>query len=144
MVMRREYNFSNGIRGKHSGQRLRILGATSSHGGGEPDVTRQILETSEVRVSWLYEGNEAFLYNSVPGTIIASAGARTLRFELKEKNGDDENFEAVIKPKNGSYVLNADHPTIENREFPLKVYLSADELVLYLEDANNRAYFHLS
>lgn len=141
--MRREYDFSNGMRGKHAGQRIRVIGATS-HGGNEPDVTRQILETKQVTVSWLYEGNEAFVYNSVPGTIISNLGARSLRFELSEKNGDDDNFEAIVKAKNGSYVLNADHPTIENQEFHLKVYKSSDELVLYLEDANNRAYFHLS
>jgi hypothetical protein len=153
--MRKEYDFSQGTRGRHAGKRLKIVGdpgLTPDTGQrAKPqvrnknlsDVTKRILETTEVIVSWLFEDTEAFLYNSVPGSIVANSDARSLRFELTEKNGDDENFEAVIKPQNGSYVLKADHPEIQNQEFPLKVYLSSDEVVLYLENANNRAYLHL-
>jgi hypothetical protein len=153
--MRREYNFSEGTRGKHAGKRLRIVGDAGLHEDGPKrtqissrrsalDVTGRILGTTQVAVSWVYEETESFLYKSVPGTIVANVSARSLRFELKEKNGDDANFEVVIRNTNGSYVLKADHPEIENQEFPLKVYLASDELVLFLEDANNRAYFHLS
>lgn len=141
--MRREYDFSEGTRGKHARKRFRIVGDTSLH-EGPGGVTGRILSTKQIAVSWVYEDTESFLYKNVPGTIVANPSARSLRFELKEKNGDDENFEVVIKNTNGSYILKADHPQIENQEFPLKVYLASDELVLYLEDANNRAYFHLS
>jgi hypothetical protein len=155
--MRREYDFSKGTRGKHLGKRFRIVGDKSlQRGPGDVtktqvnkrrsalDVTGRILSTKQVAVSWVYEDTESFLYKNVPGTIVANPTARSLRFELKEKNGDDENFEVVIKNTNGSYILKADHPEIDNQEFPLKVYLASDELVLYLEDANNRAYFHLT
>jgi hypothetical protein len=155
--MRREYDFSEGTRGKHAAKRFRIIGDTSlQRGQGDVtktqvkkrssavDVTGRILSTKQVAVSWVYEDTESYLYKNVPGTIVANPSARSLRFELKEKNGDDENFEVVIENTNGSYVLRADHPEIDNQEFPLKVYLASDELVLYLEDANNRAYFHLS
>lgn len=151
--MRTEYDFTKGTRGKHTGRRINIVGDPSLRVARTPNtrsargvanVTNQILRTKRVSVSWLYEGTEGFQYYSVPGTIMANPQAKSLRFELREENGDDENFEAVIKPKNGSYILRTDHPEIENHEFPLKVYLASDELVLYLEDASNRAYFHLS
>lgn len=154
--MRREYDFSQGTRGKHAGKRIRVVGDPSLHEGpggaskaqinkkGSLDITGRILSTKQIAVSWVYEDTEGFLYENVPGTIVANPSNRSLRFELKENNGDDENFEVVIKNANGSYFLKADHPEIENQEFPLKVYLASDELVLYLEDTNNRAYFHLS
>lgn len=107
-------------------------------------MTGRILSTKRVAVSWVYENTEGFIYENVPGTIVANPSAKSLRFELKEKNGDDENFEVVIKNTNGSYTLKADHPEIAKQEFPLKPYMASDELVLYLEDASNRAYFHLS
>jgi hypothetical protein len=156
--MRREYDFSQGTRGKHAGKRLRIVGDTSL--SQEPDevrttqtrkrssaldLTARILSTKQIAVSWVYEDTEGFLYNNVPGTILVNASAQSIRFELKEKNGDDnDNFEVVIKNTNGSYILKADHPEMGNQEFPLKVYSASEELVLYLEDANNHAYFHLS
>ena len=75
---------------------------------------------------------------------MANPSSKSLRFELTERNGDDDNFEVVIRKQNATYILRADHPEIEKREFPLKLYQGSEELVFYLEDSSNRAYFHLS
>lgn len=144
--MRREYDFSKGVRGKHVGKRLRIVGDSKveqSRLTNNSDITR-LLTATQITVSWLYEDTEGFTYKSVPGTIVANEQTRSLRFELTEENGDDDNFEVIIRSSNGSFTLKADHPEMKNREFSLKGYSGSDELVFYLQDENNRAYFHLS
>jgi hypothetical protein len=144
--MRREYDFSKGIRGKHAGKRFRIVGdprAEQSLSTNKADIYSRLLEAKEITVSWLYEGTEGFIYKSVPGSIVANPQTQSLRFELTEKNGDDDNFEVIIRSTNGAFSLKADHPEMKNREYTLKGYLGSDELVFYLHDDNNRAYFHL-
>jgi|SRR5882724_11511833 len=155
--MRSEYDFSQGNRGKHAGKKLRIIGDPKLEGsvdrvgttkskrtGNSLDVTDRILRTRHVAVSWVYENTEGYVYQEVPGSIVANPSSKSLRFELTERNSDDDNFEVVIRKQNGAYILRADHPEIETREFPLKVYQGSEELVFYLEDSSNRAYFHLS
>lgn len=142
--MRREYDFSSGIRGKHVGKRIRIVGDVKRDETSETsDVTERFLDTQEVIVSWVFEETEGFIYKSIPGTVVPNKTSLSLRFELAEKNGDDENFEVIIQKTNGSFTLKADHPKINNREFGLKEFVSEDELVFYLHDNSNRAYFHL-
>jgi len=144
--MRREYDFTGGVRGKHVGKRLRIVGDTQNVPAGEndADIVTRLLGTQHITVSWVYEGTEGFIYESLPGTIIPNEEKQSLRFELSEKNGDDENFEVIIRKCNGVFALKADHSEMKNREYALKQYLGSDELVFYLQDENNRAYFHLS
>lgn len=142
--MRREYDFSKGVRGKHVGKRLRILGDSNVEQSlltNNSDITR-LLTATQITVSWLYEDKEGFVYKSVPDSIVANEQARSLRFELAEKNGDDDNFEVVIRGSNGSFTLKADHPEMKDREYPLKGYSGPDELVFFLQDDKNRAYFH--
>lgn len=145
--MRREYDFTGGTRGKHVGKRLRIVGDVSKQklpaDANSSDTIRRLLRTKHITVSWVYEGTEGYIYKSVPGTVVSSEETQSLRFELAEKNGDDENFEVIIRKRNGSFILKADHPEMKSREYPLKEYLAPDELVFYLQDENNRAYFHL-
>lgn len=155
--MRSEYDFSKGIRGKHLGKKMRIVGdlsiqkragrtrkSSAEFKTTSVDLTGRILSTRHVSVSWVYENTEGYVYENVSGSIVPNVGTGSLRFELKERNGDDQNFEVIIRKSNGSYVLFADHPEIKNQEFPLTVFLGSDELVFYLEDLANRAYFHLS
>lgn len=143
--MRREYDFSKGIRGKHVGKRLRIIGDQRHNeiAASVPELKGRLLNTQQITVSWLYEDTEGFIYESVPGTVVANKEAGSLRFELAEKNNDDENFEVIIRSSNGSFTLKADHPEMKNREYTLKSYVALDELVFYLYEDNNRAYFHL-
>jgi hypothetical protein len=72
--MRREYDFSQGKRGKHAGKRIRIVGDTGSHNGPETAVRIQrvierdlksredfdvvwselsLTERAEIRAAWL-------------------------------------------------------------------------------------------
>lgn len=138
--MRREYDFSQGATGKHAGKRIRVVGDGSSRN----ELAHRILTANAIAVSWIYEDIEGLLYENVEGSIVANAHAGTLRFELREKNGQDDNFEVIIRNSNGSYTLMADHPEMQDRPYPLKVHVGSDEVVLYLEDARNRAYFHLT
>lgn len=155
--MRSEYDFSKGITGKHVGKKMHVVGDLSVQKGAgrtrkspvelkttSVELSGRILSTKHVSVSWVYENTEGYVYENVSGSIVPNVGTGSLRFELKERNGDDQNFEVIIRRSNGSYVLFADHPEIKNQEFPLTVFLGSDELVLYLEDLTNRAYFHLS
>lgn len=145
--MRPEYDFSGGVRGKHAKKRVRIIGdnARTNLKSSEElvDVIDRFLETKEIIVSWVFEDTEGYVYKSVPGTVVSNGTSISLRFELVEKNGDDENFEVIIRKTNGSFHLKSDHPAMEDHEYELKEYVAADELVFYLHDDRNRAYFHL-
>jgi len=143
--MRREYDFSKGTRGKHVGKRFRVLGdhRQTKLMSSAPELIDRFLNTKQVTVSWLSEDTEGFVYQNVPGSVVSSKEAKSLRFELTEKNGDDDNFEVIIRSSNGAFALKADHPEMLDREYTLKGYVGSDELVFYLHDANNRAYFHL-
>ena len=146
MIMRSEYDFSGGVRGKHAGKRMRTIGdSTQTDLKGEDlvDVIDRFLETREIVVSWVFEDTEGYVYKSVPGTVVSNGTSISLRFELVEKNGDDENFEVIIRKTNGSFHLKSDHPEMKDHEYELKEYVAADELVFYLHDDRNRAYFHL-
>jgi|ERR1043165_1119670 hypothetical protein len=110
---------------------------------GNQDLIARILATKQIKVSWIYEDEAGFLYKNVDGSIVSNPKTQSLRFELKEKNGDDYNFEVIIRKVKDSYFLKIDYPEMEGRNYPLKIYVSPDEIVLYFEDAYNRAYFHL-
>jgi hypothetical protein len=152
--MKREYDFSEGIRGKHAGKGIRIIGdprsnsprsrKASTDGKTNADIADRFFETKEVLVSWVHEDTEGYIYKSVPGTIVANRKAESLRFELTEKNSDGENFEVIIRSVKGLFMLKADHPVMKNREYSLKLYSAPDEVVFYLQDEANQAYFHLS
>ena len=132
-----------GVRGKHVGKRLHIVGDPSGKKLNNVELVARLLDAKEIMVSWLFEDTEGYVYKNVPGTLVANEQTQSLRFELSEKNGDDDNFEVIIRRGNGSFTLKADHPEMKDREYVLKGYLAPDELVFYLQDDNNRAYFHL-
>ncbi len=139
LVMRREYDFGQGTRGKRVAKRVHIVGDARS----SDEFARQILTANVITVSWIGENSEGFLYESVEGSIVANADAGTLRFELRETTGDHDNFEVIIRNSNGSYTLMADYYEMRDKHYPLKVYAGSDEVLPYLEYASNRAYFHL-
>src|SRR5438105_705535 len=105
--MRPEYDFSEGVRGKHAGKRLRITGdktrTNRKDGEDHPEITDRFLETKEIVVSWVFEDTEGYVYKSVPGSVVPNGKSLSLRFELAEKNGDDENFQVIIRKNNGSF-----------------------------------------
>jgi hypothetical protein len=103
-----------------------------------------LLNTKQVRVSWVYEDVEGSLYKSVDGSIVANADAQSVKFKLQEKNGDDVSFEVIIRKVKDSFIFVTDHPEMEKKNYPLKIYVAPDELLFYFEDAYNRTYFHLS
>jgi len=75
---------------------------------------------------------------------LANPKTWSLRFELKEKNGDDENFQVIIRKVEDSYVFKADYVNFEDRDCKLRLFTDLEEMIFYFEDADNRVYFHLS
>ena len=108
------------------------------------NLTARLLATQQIKVSWIYEDEEGFLYRNIEESIVANSKAQSVKFKLQEKNGDDVAFEVIIRKLRGSFFFVTDHPEMESKNYPLKIYVAPDELVFYFEDAYNRAYFHLS
>jgi hypothetical protein len=107
------------------------------------NLITQFLSTTQVKVSWIYEDEEGFLYENI-GNVVANSDAQSVKFKLQEKNGDDLSFEVIIRKVQDSFIFVTDHPEMEKKNYPLKIYVAPDELVFYFEDAYNRSYFHLS
>jgi hypothetical protein len=96
-----------------------------------------------IKANWIWEGENGFSYESVPGSIVSNADFSRLRFILKEINGNDDSFEVLIIRSSNSFSAKIDYPGLEDRIFPLKAFVSENETVLYLESFHNLAYFHL-
>ena len=112
----------------------------------DTDITSRVLAAKQIRVSWI-EDVEGFVYESVDGSIVANPRTRSLRFKLKETTGDSENFEAIIRNEEESFVFKSDCPGMEDITLALKVYVEfgpAESLLLYAEDSYNQIYFHLN
>ncbi|MDT7806779.1 MAG: hypothetical protein QOJ70_592 [Acidobacteriota bacterium] len=84
------------------------------------------------------------MYKGVDGSVVANADAQSVKFKLREKNGDDVSFEVIIRKVKETFIFVTDHPEMEKKNYPLKVYVAQDELMFYFKDAYNRSYFHLS
>jgi hypothetical protein len=108
------------------------------------DITSRILAAKQITVSWICDNVHGYLYEIVNGSIVANAEALSLRFELREKDGEDDAFEVIVTRSGELHVLRVDYFGMEDRDYPLKVYVSPDEIILYFEDVHNRAHFHLS
>jgi hypothetical protein len=101
-----------------------------------------IKAVSRVKVTWFYE-DEIYLYESVPGSILVNPGAETVRFELRDLYGEDDNFEVVSSGKGGSYAFSTDYFGGGEIPRPLKRFDTQDETIFYHEANRERAYFHL-
>ncbi len=99
----------------------------------------QFLAAKHASASWIYEDVEGFLYESVDGSVIANSDAQSVKFKLREKNGDDVSFEVIIRKVKDSFIFVTDHPEMEKKNYPLKLFIAPDEMVFYFEDAYNRA-----
>jgi hypothetical protein len=106
-------------------------------------LTLQIQSAQKVKVFWLYEG-ETYIYTHVPGSIVGNSKAQSLRFELTEVNGGDDNFEVVVQKSSASYIFKTDYYDDAYDNHPLKLFTGQEELILYFEDGQNHVYFHLS
>ncbi|MBA2646549.1 MAG: hypothetical protein H0U81_07100 [Pyrinomonadaceae bacterium] len=60
-------------------------------------LTARLLATQQVKVSWIYEDEEGFLYENVEESVVANLKAQSVKFKLQEKNDDDVPFEIIIK-----------------------------------------------
>ena len=110
----------------------------------DESLIARFMVTQQVKVSWVYEDEEGFLYKNVEGSVVANSKAQSVKFKLQEKNSDDVPFEVIIKKLKGTFFFVTDHPQIDSKDYPLKLFVAPDELVFYFEDAYNRAYLHLS
>ena len=110
---------------------------------GFDKMLTQMNKTIRIKANWIWEAENGFSYESVPGSIASNADLDTLRFTLKEINGNDDSFEVLITRSSNSFSAKIDYPGLQDRIFPLKAFVSENETVLYLESPQNLAYFHL-
>lgn len=49
-----------------------------------------------IKVIWFFE-DEIYAYESIAGSILANSKSESIRFELRELYGDDDNFQVIIQ-----------------------------------------------
>src|ERR1044072_8684150 len=99
-------------------------------------------DATRIRVTWVYE-QEIYLYESVPGTIVSASKPESIRFQVSNKLEDTDNFEVVIRKDKGNYFFKTDYYDNAEQEFPLKPFIARNEMILYYEGSEGRAYFHV-
>lgn len=103
----------------------------------------KISQIKDVRVRWIDEGG-SYAYVALPESIAANDDLETIRFVLKEINGDDSNLEVVIQRKDDASHFKTDYYNDPTEELPLKEFDSPDELLFVYDGNHGVAYFHLS
>ena len=100
-------------------------------------------DVDRVKVTWVYD-NRAYVYEMVPETFAKNEKLGTIKFELKELDGEDSNLEIVIQRKGwNTYSFKTDYYEKPTEELALKIFESEDELILFYDGKYGIAYFHL-
>lgn len=100
------------------------------------------LNLNHIKVAWLYE-DDIYLYESVPGSIVANSKTESIRFELRDLYDEDDNFEVIIQNNDDSYFFKTDYYEEAEGTFPLKAFVAQDEIIFYHEGSEGQVYFHL-
>lgn len=96
-----------------------------------------------IKATWVYD-NRGYVYEIVSETFATNNQLGTLRFVLREVDGEDPNFEIVIQRNdNNHYNFKTDYYDDPTEELPLKTFQSENELILYYDGRHGIAYFHL-
>ena len=101
----------------------------------------ELKDVKKVRASWIRKG-KGFVYDSIDGSL--STGSDGVRFKLKERDGTDEVLEIVIQSRDGAYFFKTDYYDEPEKELPVKMYTSSDELLFFYRGEKGFAYFHLA
>ena len=107
-------------------------------------ISERFISTGAVQVHWIWDDQDGYIYDSEPESLRNNPASGTIRFVLRERNGDDDKFEILIKQEGDEFFARIDYESLDDREHKLKLYVGNEDLVLYLETVHNRVYFHLS
>ena len=102
----------------------------------------QLGSIKHIKVTWVFE-DEVYFYENVSGSLVSNSKAKTIRFELRELYGEDDNFQVIIKKDEDSYVFKTDYYEDEKLTLGLKEFVGLDEAILYHEGPRGCVYFHL-
>lgn len=123
------------------------LFATYSRCGSYGQESNKMISFSSIKrisVLWAHDG-ASWQYNAIPDSIEASPTSESVRFELREIDGQDHDLEVVIQQKvDDSYVFKIDYYDDPEREYPLRLFAADDELLFYFNGKDGSAYFHLA
>lgn len=93
---------------------------------------------------WSDDGS-SYVYKALPETISGNEQAGSIRFKLREMDGQDDDLEIVIQKRaNGSYIFKTDYYERPEHEYPLKTFAAEDELIFHFHGKEGVAYFHLA
>ncbi|MGD9590722.1 MAG: hypothetical protein AB7Q37_17525 [Pyrinomonadaceae bacterium] len=97
----------------------------------------------DIKATWVYD-NRAYVYEIVSETFVANDQLGTIRFELREVDGEDSNLEIVIILRDqNQYHFKTDYYDDPTEELSLKAFQSESELILHYDGRHGLAYFHL-
>lgn len=97
-----------------------------------------------VDVVWAHEGN-SYIYQALAGSITSNQDTESILFALREVDGQDQNLEVVIQKKNSDlYIFKTDYYEEPEKEYPLELFASPDELLFHFKGNEGIVYFHLS
>lgn len=96
-----------------------------------------------IKATWVYD-NRAYVYEIVSETFAANDQLRTIRFELREVDGEDSNLEIVIiLSDQNQYHFKTDYYDDPTEKLSLKAFQSESELILHYDGRHGLVYFHL-
>jgi len=101
-----------------------------------------MFEIKKVRKSWIYE-NGGYIYDATPESLAANDPQKTIRFELREIDAQDDNLEVVIQTKGKSFTFKTDYYGNPLEELSLEKFESGEGIILFYEGKHGVAYFHL-
>lgn len=97
-----------------------------------------------VKTVWVHDGR-AWVYNALADSIRGNDDSRSLRFQLHEVDGQDDDLEVVIQKKtDDSYIFKTDYYKDPEYEYGLKAFAGDGESVLQGDTKDGIVYFHLS
>ncbi|MEO7176061.1 MAG: hypothetical protein ABI002_09735 [Saprospiraceae bacterium] len=99
-------------------------------------------EIKKVRTTWIYN-NGGYVYDAPPESLVANDSLKTIRFELREIDGQDDNLEVVIQTTGNSFTFKTDYYGNPLEELSLEKFTSDEGMILFYEGKHGVAYFHL-
>lgn len=96
-----------------------------------------------IKVSWISkEDSTYYAYRLVAGSIVNNQNE--IGFELENCDGNDDNYQVVIRETGDGYVFRSDAYDDPETEYDLSLFQGSNETILYCEDESEVIYFHLS
>ena len=105
-------------------------------------VMKQVIGAPEIKVHWVEDDSDWYVYEAIPSSMARNEKEHSIRFELKEVNSDDHNFEIMVYFRSSLPYAKIDYPGLAGTEYALTAYTSGHNALLYMETGKQKAYFH--